>query len=165
MLRRVLRAPAFTSLTCLAACSSSAPPPPDAGSSAPPPPAAVVAPSSPAPRTEAAGPPPCGDPDPGTPALTDFQDVEAGRRFWVDVAHDERAGEWLPVASIRMPHHHASRIEWRNLDAFPAIAAARSGRLRFFFVVTARDVRQVPGRHEWRATYTATLTDVCALAP
>jgi len=69
-----------------------------------------------------------------------------------------REGEFQPVAMPRMPHHHGSRFEWHGVPASARPELDR--RYVFDFIVTEVDIRQVPGRREWRATYHARVEDV-----
>lgn len=70
-------------------------------------------------------------------------------------------GEWRPSAHVPMPRHHATRLELTNVTDFPALSAHQGERLRFTLEVTSREIHQVPGRSEWRATYRARIIAVC----
>ena len=101
----------------------------------------------------------CGAPPAGVPQLVSYNDVKVPARYWVDVAwHD---GEWRPAGQLPMPHHHATRLELTNLGAFPALARHRDGRVRLTIDITSRDIRKVPSRNEWRATYAARIVEAC----
>ena len=91
--------------------------------------------------------------------LESYADLEVPATRWVEMVFD--GGEWRPADHIAMPHHHASRLELANLADFPALTAHRGGRVRFTVEITSRDIHQVPGRAEWRATYFARIAAVC----
>ncbi len=62
-----------------------------------------------------------------------------------------------------MPLHHASRLEWANLDDYPlADAATHAEPLRFTFRVRARTIEQDPERATFFATYTALIESLCS---
>ncbi len=91
--------------------------------------------------------------------LKSYVDVEVPATRWVDMVSD--GGDWRPADHIAMPHHHASRLELANVADFPALTAHQSGRVRFTVEITSREIHQVPGRREWRATYFARIIAVC----
>jgi hypothetical protein len=101
----------------------------------------------------------CGEPPAGVPQLASYNDVKVPARYWVDVAWQE--GEWRPAERLTMPHHHATRLELTNVAAFPSLARHRDGRVRLTINLTSRDIRKVPDRNEWRATYAATIVEAC----
>jgi hypothetical protein len=103
--------------------------------------------------------------------LDDYAQATDGARYWVDVTRVPTTGEWLPTPLPRMPRHHASRLELRNLAAHPALAraAARAGgqamTLRFVFDLLAHHIESVSSQHQWRGTYEASVVDVCLPPP
>jgi hypothetical protein len=101
------------------------------------------------------------DDTPGAQRLEDYGLAADGARYFVDVSRDARRGEWMPTPLPAMPLHHASRLAWQNLSDFPELVGAGGGRVRFGFLLVSREIRQVPGQHEWRAEYLATITAVC----
>jgi hypothetical protein len=102
--------------------------------------------------------PNCGELATGIRHLESYVNVQIPGSYWVELVF--RDGEWSPAAPIPMPHGHATRLELDNLAAF-ALAGHRGERLRFTLEFTGREIRQVPGRHEWRATFHARVIDVC----
>lgn len=95
----------------------------------------------------------------GVPQLASYDDIQVPARYWIDVTWQGR--EWQPAEHLPMPHHHATRLELTNVAAFPALARQRDGRVRLTIDVTSRDIRKVPERNEWRATYAATIVQAC----
>lgn len=91
--------------------------------------------------------------------LESYVDLEVPATYWVEMVSD--GGDWRPADRIAMPHHHASRLELANVADFPALTAHRGGRVRFTVEITSREIHQVPGRGEWRATYFARIIAVC----
>jgi hypothetical protein len=69
-----------------------------------------------------------------------------------------RGGRFAPVKMPRMPYHHGSRIEW--IGAAAGLKADKGQRHTFEFVVTKREIRKVPRRRQWRATYWAEVVRV-----
>lgn len=111
--------------------------------------------------TSPARPSPC----PATPdaAPLDYTAIEIGGRYFVDV--EQRSGEWAPAEHVPMPRHHATRLEWQNPDMIAALGPAATGRLRVTLVVESREIRPVPGRHEWRALVKAKILAICSPGP
>jgi hypothetical protein len=91
--------------------------------------------------------------------LASYVDVQVPATYWVEMISD--GGEWRPADHIPMPHHHATRLELVNLADFPALNAHHGERVRFTVEITSREIRQVPARGEWRATYHARIVGVC----
>lgn len=95
------------------------------------------------------------------PELTSYLEANVPGRYWIDLA--VRDGDWQPASALPMPRHHASRLELDNLAQFPELSRGDLRRVRATVELVARDVRQVPGQHQWRATYHAKLLAVCPL--
>jgi hypothetical protein len=104
--------------------------------------------------------PACGEPAGGVRKLDSYTTAEVPGTYWLDMVFE--GTEWRPAEPIAMPHHHATRLELTNVAEHPALAANQGKRLRFTVELVAREVRQVPGRQEWRATYQARIVAVCA---
>lgn len=102
---------------------------------------------------------PCEQAAPAVAALTSYVDVQVPGTYQVDMILD--GGEWRPADPIAMPHHHATRLELSNVADFPALAARHGERVRFTLEITSREIQQVSGRREWRATYGARIVAVC----
>ena len=111
-----------------------------------------------APLQRAEMPPVCTQPS--TPRLDDYTDATEGARLHVDVRRDVTTGEWMPTPLPKMPHHHATRLTWLDLDAHPEIAATRSEVLRFEFEIAERKVQPV-GEARWRAEILARIANIC----
>lgn len=103
--------------------------------------------------------PPCEESAPAVARLESYLDLQIPATRWVEMISD--GSEWRPADHIAMPHHHATRLELANLADFPALTAHQSERVRFTIEITSREIRQVPGRREWRATYHARIVAVC----
>jgi hypothetical protein len=93
------------------------------------------------------------------PQLTSYNEVKVPARYWVDVTWQD--GEWHPAENLPMPHHHATRLELTNVASFPALARHRGARVRLTIDIKSRDVRKVPDRNEWRATYASAIVQAC----
>jgi hypothetical protein len=105
--------------------------------------------------------PPCAPADPAWAPLADFGLAAKGGRYHLEVTHGGPNGGWQPVATPRMPHHHASRLVWTNLTEHPVLGDLGSGRLRFDFELRSVHIEPVPGHREWRAEYRARLEAIC----
>jgi hypothetical protein len=105
------------------------------------------------------GLPPCDDSAPAVARLESYVDLQTPATHWVEMIFD--GGEWRPADHIAMPRHHATRLELANLADFPALTAHQVGRVRFTLEITSREIHQVSGRREWRATYHARIVAVC----
>ena len=101
----------------------------------------------------------CGPPPADVPQLKSYVDVQVPARYWLEVVW--RDGEWQPAEHLPMPHHHATRLEVTNVADFPALAKHRDARVRMTIDVRSRDIRKVPNRDEWRATYAAAMVAAC----
>jgi hypothetical protein len=100
-----------------------------------------------------------GSPPAGVTELASYNDVQVPARYWIDVSW--RDGEWQATEHLPMPHHHATRLELTNVAVFPALARHRDRHVRLTLDITSRDIRKVPDRNEWRATYAATIVQAC----
>ena len=103
--------------------------------------------------------PACGETPVGTRRLTSFVNLKVPAKYWVEMTWHDR--EWWPAGHIPMPHHHATRLELTNVEEFTSLAAHRSERVRLTVEITSREIRKVPDRNQWRATYRAKILDAC----
>jgi hypothetical protein len=62
---------------------------------------------------------------------------------------------WRPVAPLKLPFHHAGRIEWLNLKDFSALTETPAGsRLKkIVFRVIEKKIAKVYGQYRWNTTY------------
>jgi len=123
--------------------------------------------SSPAPVAAKDAPavprPTCADPHSATlPHLQSVVAIKPHDVFWVKVL--ATAQEWTLAEPVALPYHHALRLEFSNQSEFPAFPEKPEQTLRVSFEVTAQDIRQVPGRRQWRNTISARLLEVCPYA-
>lgn len=105
----------------------------------------------------------CGGPPAGTSQLTSFVNLKVPAKYWVEMAWHDR--EWWPAGHIPMPHHHATRLELTNLADFTSLDAHRTERVRLTIEITSREIRKVPDRYQWRATYHAKILEACLHTP
>ena len=103
--------------------------------------------------------PRCGAPPPGVPRLESYWNVRVPGTYWLDMVFS--GDEWQPPEVLPMPYHHATRLELIHGAELPSLSAHQSERLRFTVEITSREVHQVAGRQEWRATYVARVVGVC----
>jgi hypothetical protein len=111
---------------------------------------------------QASGLPTCADPPAGVAQLASYVDVKVPAKYWVDMTWQD--GEWRPAAQIPMPPHHATLLELTNVTEFAALSAHRGKHVRFAVEIASRDIRKVPNRNEWRATYRARILEACVRA-
>lgn len=151
-----MRAHGLVALAWLGCATAAAPARPDVPAPEVPPPTATA----PAPASRAV--PRCGA-DADAPRATDFGALVEGSRHHAFVRWRE-PGEWAPEATLDMPLHHASRLEWTNLDDFGPLAeaATRAERLRVTFRVLGRAIEHDPDRATFFATYTALIETLCS---
>lgn len=93
-----------------------------------------------------------------TPQLTSYLEAKVPATYWLELTFE--GGEWRPASPLPMPHHHATRLELANVADFPELARPHQ-RVRVTLELTAREVRQVPGQHQWRTTYHARILTAC----
>jgi hypothetical protein len=64
-------------------------------------------------------------------------------------------GEWRTVISLKMPLHHAARIEWLNLKNYPELFQPEpdAHRKRVVFTVIRRETYKVAGQSRWNTVY------------
>lgn len=70
--------------------------------------------------------------------------------------------EWRAVVPLRLPFHHAARIEWTNLRQFPQLNKAKNDDClrRIIFRVVARETVKVFGQYRWNTTYQCSIIAV-----
>jgi hypothetical protein len=63
--------------------------------------------------------------------------------------------EWRTVVPLRIPFHHAARIEWANLHEFPKLYKAKEDdcQRRIIFKVVARETIKLSRQYRWNTTY------------
>jgi hypothetical protein len=126
---------------------------------------AVVLLIAPAQKGSGRGPVPivaCGVEAVSAPELRDYALVKDGATYHAVVERDPSHGSWRPVATPRMPLHHASRLVWLNLVDHPGLTAKAGSRLRFTFSIDRHEIEAAAGRErQWLASYFATVTAVC----
>jgi hypothetical protein len=62
---------------------------------------------------------------------------------------------WRTVVALRLPFHHAARIEWTNLREFPQLNKVKNDdcKRRIVFKVVAQETTKVAGLYRWNTTY------------
>lgn len=92
-------------------------------------------------------------------ALVSFEDVQVHRVYRLDVVR--RDGHWMPARTLRMPLHHATRIEWTNLTDFEK-TLGDADEATFVFRMERNETEPVkrPTGPSWRRTWFAKLERV-----
>jgi hypothetical protein len=87
--------------------------------------------------------------------------VQKGPTYRAQITFDDEQG-WHTVVKLRVPYHHAARIEWVNLDEYPALGTPerRSRRQRIQFEMVSREVAKVSGQDRWNTTYSCRIIGV-----
>ena len=80
--------------------------------------------------------------------------------YWLDVRRADHG--WEPGEPIRMPTHHATRLELTNAAEMPLLGGRTGARARVVVELTDRDVQHDAARSTWFATYRARVVEVCA---
>jgi hypothetical protein len=80
--------------------------------------------------------------------------LEKGRTYRASVTPDG-AAEWRLVLPLKLPFHHAGRVEWLNLKDFPALDKGASNALlkQIVFKVVERTIVKVAGQNRWNTTF------------
>jgi hypothetical protein len=81
-------------------------------------------------------------------------DLKEGSTYRAAIARGED-GEWRTIVPLKMPRHHATRIEWLNLKDYPALnqPEPRSQPRQIVFTVVRRETRKVAGQYRWNTVY------------
>lgn len=87
--------------------------------------------------------------------------LEPGVSYRALVTRD-RVEEWRTLLPLRLPFHHAARIEWLNLKDYPALNKAGTGshQKRIVFKVVRRETSKVAGQYRWNTTYYCRITAI-----
>ncbi|HEX8492348.1 MAG TPA: hypothetical protein VF658_05865 [Pyrinomonadaceae bacterium] len=80
--------------------------------------------------------------------------LEEGFTYRALVIFDETQ-EWRLIAPLKLPYHHAGRVEWLNLKDFPELTKQQpAARLKqFVFKVVEKKIIKVAGQYRWNTTY------------
>ena len=80
--------------------------------------------------------------------------IQKGPTYRAQISYDKEQG-WRTVVKLRLPYHHAARIEWINLSEYPILEkpVEHARRQRILFIMESREVVKVPGQERWNTTY------------
>jgi hypothetical protein len=92
-------------------------------------------------------------PNPSSPIVFEGW-LKEGNTYRALVAYDLDQ-EWRTVVPLRLPFHHAARIEWLNLKDFPRLNKPESGvyQKQFVFEVVEQKTGKVEGQDRWNTIY------------
>lgn len=77
---------------------------------------------------------------------------------WMYVDSFDAKGDELKLSSpLKMPMHHAARIEWLNADKYPKLRA--TGHTFITFRVISKEIKNI-GNRRWNDTYTCEILDI-----
>jgi hypothetical protein len=88
-------------------------------------------------------------------------ELEKGSTYRARVKCDE-TGEWRTVVRLKMPYHHATRIDWLNLKEFAELRSAKNPECerRIVFEVVTKKIVKVFGQYRWNTTYECRILSV-----
>lgn len=80
--------------------------------------------------------------------------LERGKTYRALVVLDKDLG-WWPVVRLKIPFHHAVRIEWLNQEDYQELSLAqrRGTRRLIVFEVTDTETYKVAGQRRWNTIY------------
>jgi hypothetical protein len=80
--------------------------------------------------------------------------IQKGPTYRAQISYDKEQG-WRTVVKLRVPYHHAARVEWVNLNEYPVLDKPdeRSRKKRIVFELESREVVKVSGQERWNTTY------------
>jgi hypothetical protein len=81
-------------------------------------------------------------------------EIQKGPTYRARISYDKDDG-WRTVVKLRVPYHHAARIEWVNLGEYPVLdnPGENQQRQRILFDLVSREVVKVSGQDRWNTTY------------
>lgn len=82
-------------------------------------------------------------------------DLQKGKSYSAEIEFDEKIDEWKTVKPLNLPHHHAGRIEWSNLQDFVILKNSKDSQ-KIAFRITAKKVYQADKRR-WNTIYQANI--------
>jgi hypothetical protein len=87
--------------------------------------------------------------------------LEKGTTYRAEVRREE-AKEWRLSVPLKLPFHHAGRVEWLNLKEFPELAKGPSGapRKRIVFKVVGRTIFKVAGVRRWNNVFDCLIVSI-----
>ena len=98
----------------------------------------------------------------GTEEPAEFKgSLEEGRTYRAVVVCD-KDHQWRPLIPIKVPYHHAARIEWLNLKDFPELMKAdpHDCRRRIVFKVVSTQTVMISRQPRWDTTYRCRIVKV-----
>lgn len=80
--------------------------------------------------------------------------IQKGPTYRAQISYNKEDG-WRTVVKLRVPYHHAARIEWVNLGEYPTLdkPGDHPQRQRILFDLVSREVVKVSGQERWNTTY------------
>ena len=87
--------------------------------------------------------------------------LERGKTYRALVALDKDLG-WWPVVRLKIPYHHAARIEWLNQKDYRELRLAQRRGLRRLIIFEVADIEiyKVAGQRRWNTIYRCRIKEV-----
>jgi hypothetical protein len=90
---------------------------------------------------------------PSAPAVIKYNGwLEEGKTYRAAVRYGS-AGELDLIIPLRILAHHAARVEWANLEDYPALKAANHHSKWIVLNVVSKHTVKVPQHDRWNDTY------------
>lgn len=97
----------------------------------------------------------------GLPVFDSYYDVADGARFQATLRYDPQSHDWAVEPQPEILHHHATRIDWSNLDTIGGLGRASGGEVHVTFRFESSEVEKIPDEHAWLSTHVATIETAC----
>lgn len=76
-------------------------------------------------------------------------ELKKGKIYRAEIDFDEKNNEWQTVKRLKLPFHHAGRIEWMNIKSFNFLHTSKQ---KIVFKVISKKVYQAD-KNRWNMIY------------
>lgn len=76
-------------------------------------------------------------------------ELEKGKVYRAEIEFDEKSNEWQTVKLLKLPFHHAGRIEWMNIKSFNFLQTSKQ---KIVFKVISKKIYQAH-KNRWNTIY------------
>lgn len=82
-------------------------------------------------------------------------DLEPGKTYLAEIKFNEYFNEWQTAKRLKLPYHHAGRIEWSNLNKFYTLRNPKAEACCWIeFKIVSKKVYQA-AKNRWNTIYKA----------
>lgn len=78
-------------------------------------------------------------------------ELEKGKIYRAEIEFDGKYNEWQTIKSLKLPFHHAGRLEWTNIKSFNLL---QNSKRKIVFKVISKKIYQAD-RNRWNTIYQA----------